>query len=458
MSRQYKGNILCRSIQIYPVGDEEEVKRVYKYLRDAMYNQSLAYNILIGNVYSAIYQNKSKEEIDYIYKIGKRIPKENFPEYSLYKYGEIQFPKGLGTPSNVGQKVKSKIEYQQKQGLFKGKVRLAGLKLNSPLWVRSQFFSFYHEYENYNEFEEHLFKNDLKIFMKFVNNITFKVIFGSPHKSYALREEFKNIFEGYYVVKESQIGIDETKIMLYLTMEIPKKSAELDENVVVGVDLGIAVPAVCALNTNAYARKYIGTKDDFIRVRQQLQDQRTRLYKSLKSTSGGHGRKKKLQALNRLKSRESNFTRTYNHYVSKNVVDFALQHNAKYINLECLKGYNTSKFILRNWSYYQLQQQIKSKAERYGIIVRFINPCYTSQVCSYCGNWEEGQRKTQSKFECANPNCKSHKIKEGVNADFNAARNIAMSTLFLDNKEVKKIGDKHKKEARLYYGINISGE
>ena len=54
-------------------------------------------------------------------------------------------------------------------------------------------------------------------------------------------------------------------------------------------------------------------------------------------------------------------------------------------------------------------------------------------------------------FYCANPDCKSHeKYKNGFNADFNAARNIAMSTLFMETGEVT---EKKKEEAREYYGI-----
>ena len=148
---------------------------------------------------------------------------------------------------------------------------------------------------------------------------------------------------------------------------------------------------------------------------------------------------------------ESHFVETYCHIVSKRVVEFAVKNRAKYINIENLNGYDTSQFILRNWSYYKLQQYITYKAERYGIAVRKINPCYTSQVCSVCGNWEDGQRKTQASFKCANQKCESHKkYKYGFNADFNAARNIAMSTLFMEDGEVT---EKKKEEAREYYGI-----
>lgn len=53
----------------------------------------------------------------------------------------------------------------------------------------------------------------------------------------------------------------------------------------------------------------------------------------------------------------------------------------------------------------------------------------------------------QSVFECANEDCDSHKKyeKTGFNADFNAARNIAMSTLWMENGQVT---EKSKQEAR----------
>ena len=153
-----------------------------------------------------------------------------------------------------------------------------------------------------------------------------------------------------------------------------------------------------------------------------------------------------------MKKTEAHFVETYCHMVSKRVVDFALRNNAKYINVENLTGYDTDDFILRNWSYYKLQEYITYKAAKYGIEVRKINPCYTSQVCSVCGNWEPDQRKSQAVFECANGECDSYKKYEyGFNADFNAARNIAKSTLFMEKGQVT---EKSKEEARKYYGFD----
>lgn len=442
--------ISVRKIVLHPV---EDVDRVYKYLRDGMYNQNRAYNFGASLIYAAVIERKPQEYINDLYNRLTRQPDKNNPDYSLYPYDEYEFPIGLNTASTIVRRLKKDMKTATKNGLFKGNVSLQNRKREAPLLVESRFMKFNHNCESHDDFLQHEFSNDLEITMDFVNNIKFHVVLGNPYHSKELRMLFERIFDGTYKPAQSSIQIDsETeriikpdgsvedktshKIVLNLSVKIPKTELALDENTVVGVDLGLAVPAVCALNNNLYANKFIGSADDFVRMRTKMQAQRERVQKGLRSTSGGHGYKKKMQALDRFKRHEENFVTHYNHYVSSRVVAFALKHRAKYINLEELTGFDRNKYILRNWSYYQLQQDITYKAERYGIVVRKINPYHTSQMCSFCGSTEKDQRKSQSEFVCKNPDCISHSIfKKTVNADFNAARNIAASTDFITPEE-----------------------
>ena len=426
--------VITRKIQLIPVGDKDEFDRVYKYLRDGIFNQNKAMNSYISALYIAAINEITKEDRKELNNLFSRISTSS--KGSAYD-SSIHFPKGLPTASSAAFKVRQDFNKSVKDGLLYGKVSLPTYRMNNPLlvhvdWIRlkstnpHQNFGIYHNYSSHAEFLDFL-KNDrnVEIFIKFANNITFKMVIGNPNKSAYLRQELKMIFEEYYKVCGSSIHIDKNnKIILNLSMEIPEKSKELGENTVVGVDLGLAVPAVCALNNDKYKRCFIGSKDDFLRIRTKLQSQRKRTLESLKSCKGGHGRSKKLKNLDRFSERERNFAKTYNHYVSKQVVDFALKNNAKYINLEDLSGFDASRFILRNWSFYELQQFITYKAQKYGIVVRKINPYHTSQICSKCGHWEEGQRIDQSHFVCKN--CNSE-----LNADYNAARNIAMSIDFV---------------------------
>lgn len=424
---------ITRKIQLIPVGDTEEIDRVYKYIKDGIYNQNKAMNQYMSALYISRIEDISKDDRKELNHLYTRI--NSSKKGSAYDE-EIQFPKGLPIASCLGQKVRHDFSNACKKGLLSGKISLPTYRKDNPLLVHVDYLrlrnnnphidnGMYHNYESHTEFMKHLFAQDLEVFIKFANQIIFKIVFGNPHKSHELRCVVQNIFEEVYKVQGSSIQFDKTgkKIILNLSIAIPKKRMELDENTVAGVDLGVTIPAVCALNNDEYAREFIGSKDDFLRVRTRIQNQKRRLQKGLKFTNGGHGRNKKLKPLKKFEDYEKNFVQTYSHMVSKRVVDFAVKHNAKYINIEDLDGYDSSEFILRNWSYYQLQQYITYKAGIYGIEVRKVNPYHTSQICSCCGHWEEGQRIDQSHFKCKS--CGAE-----LNADFNAAKNIAKSTDF----------------------------
>lgn len=439
----------------------------YHLVRTAMEEESRRKNYILSWIFSEMraarvdcmdsLKDKFKfihDTIDYAYR------KAGSKKGSLFDETEIHcLLQGYGV--DFKQELTRKVKDLVKDGLLEGKISLPSYKLDSPFTVEKAHFCFEHEYDSYEELCEHIKDKESKVFMIYGGSnagkqknlpsiAKFQINFGIKGNKSELMATMLKVFSGEYTYCGSSIQISKNKIILNLSMKIPKIETDLDPNTVVGVDLGIAVPAVCALNNNPYAREYVGNAHDFIRIRDQIRGQRRRLQKTLKNTGGGHGRKKKLQPLERAEQKEKHFAETYCHMVSKRVVDFAVKNHAKYINVENLKGYDASDYILSNWSYYKLQQYITYKADRYGIEVRKINPCYTSQVCSVCGHYEEGQRKTQSQFVCANPGCKSHEFRKGMNADFNAACNIAKSTLFMDNVTVS---EESKKEAREFYNI-----
>lgn len=430
---------ITRKIQIIPVGDKEEINRVYDYIRNGMTAQNKAMNLYMSALFTAEIQEISKDDKKELHHLYSRI--SNSKKGSAYT-DDIAFPVGLPTTASLKQKVKNDFSVLMKKGLKYGRVSLINYKLDGPLLIHVDYVrlrktnphadnGLYHNYDNHNDFLDALKDGQPEIFIKFANAITFKIVFGNPHKSAEMRSVFKNIFEENYLVQGSSIQFDKTgkKIMLNLSLSIPKQEHKLDENVVCGVDLGINIPAVCGLNNDKYARAYIGKRDDFLNKRTKIDAQRRRLQKSLKYTRGGHGRKEKLAPLEKFRSYEKNFAKTYNHMVSRQIVDFALSHNAKYINIEDLEGYDASMFLLRNWSYYELQQQIIYKAAIHGIEVRKVKAYYTSQRCCCCGEVFEHNRKSQSDFLCQNPKCKNYL--QLVNADWNASRNIALSKDFV---------------------------
>ena len=449
--------------------DREEItqKMVNRYtealVKESMESEARRKNYILTWAYFSMRANgvqhmQPKEQKKFIREMLKPAYRvKNSSKGSIFDDVEIDnILGGYGIAFN--QELTNKIIDSVEKGLFEGgKDSLPSYKYDSPFTVAKSTMGFSHDYDSFEELCEHIKEKDCNLYFDFGGNsdatiARFIIDVGTNRNKDELLTTLCRVYSGEYEYCGSSIQFDKAgkKIILNLTIKIPQKNCDLNESTVVGVDLGVKIPAVCALNTNPYAREFIGSVDDYLRVRTQIQNQRRRLCIQLRNTKGGHGRKKKLKALDRYTSRERNFVKNYNHMVSSRIIKFALKHNAKYINLECLKGYDTDKKVLRNWSYYELQQMITYKANKYGIVVRKINPCFTSQVCSECGNYEEGQRISQEKFICKSEKCRFHNPKKGyINADFNAARNIAKSELFLDSEVTKKKIE----EAARYYNI-----
>lgn len=267
-----------------------------------------------------------------------------------------------------------------------------------------------------------------------INNTHFKFgINASGNKR--LTNILNNIMLGNYKfgdsklkrVKSTKAGFKYDYYFLLSYSKPAKESTGLDKEKVLGVDLGIVVPAYCAVNYCDYKRKPIGDSN-IIRQNKIQENINRKIQKSIKyNLRDGKGRKYKLDGYDGNSNKIANRNSTYNFNIAKEVVDNAIKYECGTINMEDLSGIHASRpedRFLKSWTYYDLQQKIENKANENGITVRYINPYHTSQTCSKCGHYETGQRESQSIF-----NCKS--CGYTVNADFNAARNIAMSQKYV---------------------------
>jgi len=257
--------------------------------------------------------------------------------------------------------------------------------------------------------------------------IEFKIYYGKDRANNKLTID--RVFDGINKYCAPMLQLKDKDLFLLLPVQEPQKFFNLDTELSLGVDLGVSTPAYVAMSKGK-ARKAIGFKEDFLRVRLQMQSRLCKLQKSIKLANGGHGRKKKIKALERIKNKERYFARTYNHYLSKEIVDFAIKNRAGVIKLEMLEGFGKEEqhsFVLRNWSFFELQGFVTYKAKAVGIKVVKIDPYHTSQTCSACGHYEQDQRKERDFI------CKS--CGEKFNSDHNAAVNIAMSDKIVTKKE-----------------------
>lgn len=232
---------------------------------------------------------------------------------------------------------------------------------------------------------------------------------------------------GEYKLSDSHIqnkGKDWFLILSYKAESV--KQSAVDKNDVLGVDLGIAKAAVMTASNSLKIESINGGEINHFRRR--VEARRNSMRNQLKVASEnrkGHGSKTLLKPLEKLESKVSDFRKLTNHRYSKKIVDTAVNNGCGVIQMEDLSGIKNASSFLANWSYFDLQQKTKYKAEELGIEFKLINPKYTSQRCNKCGVIDSESRKSQEFFNCTT--C-GHKM----NADANAARNIAM-------KDIEKI-------------------
>lgn len=401
--------ITVRKLKLTIIGTDEERAEGYKFIRDSQYAQYQGLNLAMSILSSAYLESNRDIKSDIFKEAQKSLTNSN-PIFD-----NIGFGTGIDTKSAITQRVKKDFKTSLKNGLAKGERTITNYKRDYPLLTRGRDLKFQYK--------------DDDIIIKWVNKIQFKVVLGSgkiKENKIELQHTLHKIIDKEYKVGQSSLQFDRNNnLILNLNLDIPyNPKNETVEGRTLGVDLGIKYPAYMCLNDDTYKREHIGSIDDFLRIREQMQDRRRKLQHDLKFIKGGKGRKKKTQALDRLRDKEKNFATTYNHMISKNVVEFAKKNQCEYINMEKLTKDGFNNKILRNWSYYQLQQYIEYKAEREGIQVRYIDPSYTSQTCARCGHIDKENRQTQEKFICT-------KCGFELNADHNASINIARSDKYI---------------------------
>lgn len=230
------------------------------------------------------------------------------------------------------------------------------------------------------------------------------------------------IIDGTYKMCDSTISRKKSKYYLNLVYQFEADRLPcLSKDNVMGVDLGVVKAATLAFNHTK--KRYYIEGDEIRSFRARTEARRIALLRQGKYCGDGRkgrGRKTKLKPIEKLRGKVENFKRTTNHRYAKFIVDMAIKHNCGVIQMEDLAGItkNADKF-LKSWTYDDLQRKIEHKAEVAGIEVRKINPQYTSQRCSRCGCIDENNRKNQADFKCVT-------CGYSTNADYNAARNIAI--------------------------------
>lgn len=333
-------------------------KNQYKFIRDSQYAQYQGLNRCMGYLVMGYYTNN----MDF--------KSEGFKEHertvinSASFFDGINFGAGIDTKSMITQKVKKDFKTAIKNGLANGERNINNYKRTFPLITRGRNLKF-----KYDE-------NNKDILIDWVNEIQFKCILGEYKNSLEIRHTLSKIINREYSLSQSSLYFNKkNELILMLTLNIP---IEIEKNLPIKdrtleVKFGIDVPIYMFINDKPNIEKALGDFSEFNKTRLQFKARKERLYKQLEFSKGGRGKKDKFKSLEQFREKQRNFIKTYNHFLSKNIIKFALKNRCEYINLEKLNKDSIDKLALSNWNYYNLQEQIIYKAEVNNIKVNKIS-------------------------------------------------------------------------------------
>lgn len=177
-------------------------------------------------------------------------------------------------------------------------------------------------------------------------------------------------------------------------------AAPSDGQAVMGIDLGVKVPAVTYVRGNG--TRFFGNGRYQRYMRRRFYARRKKLQKA-----------KKTRAVRKSKGKEARWMKNINHQLSRQIVNHAHEQGVGTIKVESLagirkgttrtsRGANARKNnrMKNSWSFYQLTMFISYKAERSGIKIEQVDPTYTSQECPACSARTKAQDRTYICAEC----------------------------------------------------------
>jgi putative transposase len=203
------------------------------------------------------------------------------------------------------------------------------------------------------------------------------------------------------ILTERQLNLLTNKLgTLRITQKLGKYIAQIAVNVepieatgnqVMGIDLGLKIPAVAV--TEKGKTKFCGNGRQNKYIKRKHRATRKKL-----------GKLKKTKAIKKLNNKEQRWMGNQDHKVSRQLVNFAKENNVSIIRLEQLSGIRQTARTsrkneknLHSWSFYRLAQYIEYKSILAGIQVEYVNPKYTSQTCPACG---ERNKANDRRYQC----------------------------------------------------------
>ncbi|MGC6448539.1 MAG: RNA-guided endonuclease TnpB family protein [Rubripirellula sp.] len=438
-----------------------------KLLRDVQYLSSRICNKLISDLYVASQQKRhTKFGLSFtarkVSEINKQLREEliasgDFSEKQLNQFSKTGCLSSYVTDAMAQSLVGPQTSGQNWSEVLKGNAAVPSYKRNVPVCVRCD------KAESKKVFLDDDGDHKLDLALTVGSKVRVVLRTGKLDGSQKTILDRLTTKDSGWTQQTFQISYNERrkKWFLSVTYRFPPQDKKLNPDVIVGADLGYSCPLFAAVSNSKHARigrlEFQGISAQVKSLQSQTMRRRREIQRSGKdsfageSNRSGHGRKRRLKPTERFEDKINNAYKTLNHQISRRLIDFAMQHRAGTIQLEDLSGMQDAlagSFLGERWRYHELQEFIKYKAKEVGIIVKLVDPQYTSRRCYKCGDINEAfTREYRDKnkpagggvcqYFCNDKKCGA----KDIDPDFNAAKNLATKDIAQEiKKQCKKQG------------------
>jgi IS605 OrfB family transposase len=225
----------------------------------------------------------------------------------------------------------------------------------------------------------------------------------------------ENYFKNWKLLKTGYLSKVEKHFYFTFLFE-SGKTKETKGTETVGLDRGIINVIATSEEELVSGKPLRKNKRKYLHLRRKVQAKGTRSAKRF---------------LKRISRKEKRFSLDFLHSLSKQLVK---NENVKTYVLENLSRFKPKKYnkksnkIVSNWGFKQFETLLKYKAEQKGIEIKFVDPMYTSQICSGCQN-QNKESRNKGMYRCDQCKLKIH-------SDINAAINIKNRFLLIEKKQL----------------------
>ena len=329
-----------------------------------------------NRIMSYLYANKQQEFI--MQDNGDSIKTENElygKSLKGYLYDKMKDELPSLYTANIGQ-LRSFIENQFskdiKKGLLKGSVSLTNFKRDMPIYLHNKSYQFIETDKGIGVVIS-LFSREKR---KSLGMKTGQISFLIPRLNKYQKAIINQIISNEYKQGAANLIYDTKKKKWMIAVSFSFKPKECTGQNTLIVRLGTDVLLrLRVIDGKTKTLQKMDKYDDFVPGLEELQSVQKKMFAMRQSYGNatriasannyGKGYKKRAAKILELGKKESRFRNTFNHKISRYVVEIAKRYDCGLIELEDFS--KTENAAFENWAYYDLESKITYKAEEEGI-------------------------------------------------------------------------------------------